>query len=367
MNRVFKLFKVRDVPVKTLKRKYATVKTANVDWSPMKSKKQLSQNIEFSGTKSRKVFFGLLCLAPIITFALGTWQVKRLKWKNQLVAECEDRLTYKPIPLPKNLTKEDLPNLEYRKVLVTGHFDYSREVYVGPRLHDGKKGYTLICPFVQSNGSGDVLLDRGWISADKVVPQSRNLQHLSCPKGEITVECVVRVAPTKGIFHLDHEKHSKLYQYLDADAMAEELGTKNVYLQVLQNFHDRPEWLNNESKLSDTVNDAVAKTSSWAFWKSSPKIDSSKLNNDNDYHPDIIDTSKPFDTADEFDPLQFINAGVPLGKIPKIDYKNNHMNYLVTWYSLSVASTILLIYMFKKGRFLNPTEEKMMYAKKIID
>lgn len=360
------MLKLRGSSSRAIKRTYATVKTSNVDWNPMRSKKQLSQNIEFSGTTSRRVFFGLLCLAPIITFALGTWQVKRLKWKNQLVAECEDRLTYKPIPLPKNLTKEDLPNLEYRKVLVTGHFDYSREVYVGPRLHDGKKGYTLICPFVQSNGGGDVLLDRGWISADKVVPQSRNLQHLSCPKGEITVECVVRVAPEKGIFHLDHEKHSKLYQYLDADAMAEELGTKNVYLQVLQNFHDRPEWLNNEKNLNKAVEDANAKTSSWAFWRSSSYTGSTK-SNENEIHPDIIDTSKPYDTADEFNPLQFINAGVPLGKVPTIDYKNNHMNYLVTWYSLSVASTILLIYMFKKGRFLNPTEEKMMYAKKIMD
>lgn len=352
---------LRPVKKVTLKKqqRYASAKTANIDWNPIRSKKQLSQGIEFSGKTSSKVFLGLLCLAPIITFALGSWQTKRLKWKNKLIAECEDRLTYKPTPLPKNITKADLPDLEYRKVLVTGHFDYSREVYVGPRLHDGRKGYTLVCPFVQSNGAGDVLIDRGWISCDKVIPSERNLQHLSCPKGEITVECVVRVAPQKGIFNIDHDKGSRLYQYLDADAMAEELGTTQIYLQALQDFHDRPEWAQNEN-LAHAVDDAAKKTGGWAFWKSSTP-------GGGDKKTIPLSSKAEYDTSEEFDPLQFINAGVPLGKVPKIDYKNNHLNYLVTWYSLSFASTVLLVYMFKKGRFLNPTEEKLKYTKKIID
>ncbi|GAV27860.1 hypothetical protein PMKS-001328 [Pichia membranifaciens] len=338
-------------------RLYASAKTANIDWNPVRSKKQLSQGIEFGGKTSSKVFLGLLCLAPIITFALGTWQVKRLKWKNKLVAECEDRLTYKPIPMPKNVTKEDLPNLEYRKVLVTGHFDYSREAFVGPRLHDTRRGYTLVCPFVQSNGAGEVLIDRGWIAAEKVIPSQRNLQHLSVPKGEITVECVIRVPPKKGIFNIDHDKGSRLYQYLDADTMAEELGSRPIYLQALQNFHDKP-----DQHILDTVGDANKKTGSWAFWKSSnPSTASSSM------VPGADTKSLDYDTAEEFDPLQFINAGVPLGKIPKVDYKNNHLNYLVTWYSLSFASTALLIYMFKKGKFINPTEEKLKYTKKIMN
>lgn len=342
-------------------RPYASAKTANIDWNPVRSKKQLSQGIELDGKGSSKVFLGLLCLAPLITFALGTWQVKRLKWKNKLVAECEDRLTFKPIPLPKNITKEDLPNLEYRKVLVTGHFDYSREVFVGPRLHDNRRGYMLVCPFVQSNGAGEVLIDRGWIAAEKVIPSQRNLQHLSLPKGEITVECVIRVPPKKGIFNIDHEKGARLYQYLDVDAMAEELGSRPIYLQALQNFHDRPEWLLN-GNLSDAVNDANKKTNGWAFWKSSKKS-----NSEPEHSVKAAEKPHDYDTAEEFDPLQFINAGVPLGKIPKVDYKNNHLNYLVTWYSLSFASTALLFYMFRKGKFMNPTEEKLKYTKKIMN
>lgn len=352
-----------------VKRGYASVKTTNVNWNPMKTNKQLNKGIDRDSKKGNKIFFALLCIAPFLTFALGTWQVKRLKWKNKLIAECEDRLIYKPIAMPKNLTKEDLPNLEYRKVLVKGHFDYSREVYVGPRLHDGRRGYTLVCPFVQSNGDGEVLIDRGWISADKVIPQSRNLQHLSVPKGEITVECVIRVPPVKGIFNMDHEKGIKLYQYLDADAMADDLGTKHIYLQALQNFHDRPDWLINEQKYeadnSDGANSTAA-SSSWKFWNKNGNKDSGSVLDEIKVSQNQAE-DMDYDTAEEFDPLQFINAGVPLGKIPKVDYKNNHLNYLVTWYSLSVASAILLIYMFRTRRIVNPTDEKIQYARKIID
>lgn len=344
----------------SIQKRFASVKTANVDWNPVKSNKQLSQNIEFSGNTSRKIFFGLLCLAPVITFALGTWQTKRLRWKNKLIAECEDRLTYKPIPLPKNLTEEDLPNLEYRKVLVTGHFDYSREVYVGPRLNNGDKGYTVCCPFVLSNGGGEVMIDRGWVSADKVIPSSRNLQHLSCPKGEITVECVVRVPPKKGVFNFEHEKGSKLYQYLDVDAMADELNTSRIYLQQLQNYHDKPEWLAAEKLALAGSGTTEGSSKWWMFWSSDKSEPAAPVEKNK-----LSKSQYDYDTAEEFDPLQFKNAGVPLGKVPKVDYTNNHLNYLVTWYSLSLASAILLVYMFRKGKFMNPTEEKLKYTKKL--
>ncbi|GME84790.1 unnamed protein product [Ambrosiozyma monospora] len=185
------------------KRKYATVKTLNIDWDPIKTKKQLIKGKEVGNQSARNIVFGLMCLTPIITFGLGCWQVQRLKWKNKLIASCEDRLTYKATPLPKSVTREQIPDLEYRKVLITGHFDYSREIFVGPRLHEGQKGYLLVCPFVQSNGAGEILVDRGWIADEKIIPERRNLQHLSCPQGEITIECMLKVPPKKDLFMLE--------------------------------------------------------------------------------------------------------------------------------------------------------------------
>lgn len=48
----------------------------------------------------------LVGIIPIFTFALGTWQVKRLKWKVALIDELEEKLQREPMFLPKRIKCE---------------------------------------------------------------------------------------------------------------------------------------------------------------------------------------------------------------------------------------------------------------------
>ena len=68
----------------------------------------------------------------------------------------------------------------------------------------------------------------------------------------------------------------------------------------------------------------------------------------------------------EFDEQQFVLAGVPIGQEPRIEYRNNHMQYLITWFSLSFASVIFLYIMVKNKRWVDPRDEKVKYAKKVL-
>lgn len=72
-----------------------------------------------------------LLLIPATTFGLGTWQVKRRQWKMQLINELTRLTTAEPIPLP--LDPHELNNLEYRRVMVRGQYDHSQELYILPR------------------------------------------------------------------------------------------------------------------------------------------------------------------------------------------------------------------------------------------
>ncbi|XP_042905948.1 surfeit locus protein 1 isoform X2 [Parasteatoda tepidariorum] len=92
-------------------------------------------NKKFS-TKSltpKKIDIGRYALlaVPITTFCLGTWQVQRRKWKLNLIEEVKSKSMSPPVELPDNL--EDLNNMEYQRIRVRGKFDHSREMYIGPR------------------------------------------------------------------------------------------------------------------------------------------------------------------------------------------------------------------------------------------
>jgi surfeit locus 1 family protein len=47
----------------------------------------------------------LLLGIPLTAFGLGTWQVKRLKWKKGLIKDMENRTTMEPLPMPDRLVK----------------------------------------------------------------------------------------------------------------------------------------------------------------------------------------------------------------------------------------------------------------------
>lgn len=72
-----------------------------------------------------------LLLIPATTFGLGTWQVKRRQWKLRLIDDLTRLTTADPIPLP--LDPYEINNLEYRRVKVRGRYDHSRELYIMPR------------------------------------------------------------------------------------------------------------------------------------------------------------------------------------------------------------------------------------------
>ncbi|XP_076615076.1 surfeit locus protein 1 [Chaetodon auriga] len=72
-----------------------------------------------------------LLLIPVTTFGLGTWQVKRRQWKIQLINDLTRLTTAEPIPLP--LDPHELNSLEYRRVRVRGRYDHSQELYILPR------------------------------------------------------------------------------------------------------------------------------------------------------------------------------------------------------------------------------------------
>lgn len=318
------------------------VKTPTIDWKPVKSNVTNIAKAENQAKLPifRRTMLGLMIAMPVVSFALGCWQVKRLRWKVDLIARSEYMLAEEPLDgLPTHLDPDAIKDFEHRRFRLKGHFDYAQEMFLGPRLRNGELGYLVIVPFVRSDGGQPILVQRGWIHKDKVIPSTRHkgyLAHLALPQGEVTIDAMFRVMPKKLAMQYDHEKGSRLFHVPDVEAMAEQTGALPVFAQVIYSLKDKPEWKSEEE----------AKQTGWMFSKK-------KL----DRLPETEDSTV------QWQEFEFVNQGVPIGTVPKVSFTNNHMQYLVTWFGVSLASTVLLFYTFYKKRSLG-SAEKVIEAKR---
>lgn len=282
-------------------------KTPTIDWTPVRSRSAPRRT-------SGKIFLSLLVLMPVTLFCLGVWQIQRLEWKRTLLNECEARLAAPVITLPERVDPEAANLMEYRRVRVTGTFDYDHEMFVGPVPRGNDKGYLLVCPLVRPNGDR-VLVQRGWIRADRVHPDSRQMSGLSRPAGEVTVECFLRKPYLRLRFQHAHEAGSRLYTYLDYESMWKTSNTLPMYLQAV-------------------------------------------------YNMEVAGTAGVHDPTTDYTESQFTSWGVPIGKNVSVEYSNNHLNYIVTWFGVCIASSIMLVVLMR-GRRGTFQKDKLRHAQKL--
>lgn len=103
-------------------------------------------------------------LGVVVLVALCVWQVQRLSWKQDLIAQLDARLAAEPVALPDTFDRDEM---EFSRVRVTGKFtdQVGRHGFADAPLLTSLRpygpGYRVIQPFVLSNGRR-VMVDRGF-------------------------------------------------------------------------------------------------------------------------------------------------------------------------------------------------------------
>jgi len=217
--------------------------------------------------KHNKVGLALLVSVPLIGFALGSWQVQRLDWKTRLIAKFEDRLVRSPLPLPPRIDPEAINEFDYRRVYATGRLRHDKEMLVGPRTHDGKDGFFVVTPLERENGS-TILVNRGWLSKEQRDQKDRDPSSL--PAGEVTVQGLLREPWKKNLFTPDNKPSEGKFYFPDVAQMARVSGSEAVWIEETM-VPSLLESYNREAK------------------------------------------------------------GIPIGRTPEVNLRNNHVQYIVTW------------------------------------
>lgn len=343
------IFRIGALRFAGLGRSYApalkrTVKTSTVDWKPIRSNTTDLRKAENNARHRifRGFLLGLMIAMPVVSFFLGCWQVKRLQWKVDLIKKSEFQLAEPPLPdLPANLDPAAISQFEHRRFRCKGHFDYSQEMFLGPRIRNGEVGYLVITPLVRASGGKPILIERGWIRKAMVIPEKRAhgyLSHLAMPQGEITIEAMFRVMPTKSSIHFDHEPGTKLFYVHDVPTMAEQSGSLPIYAQMMFDLSDKPEW-----KAPDDENAPL-------FWSSLMGKGPTEPRHAH------LPVASAADSTLEWQEFEFNQQGVPVGAVPKVSFTNNHLQYLITWFGVSFASTCLLAYSIYKRKSTGSAE-----------
>ena len=107
-----------------------------------------------------KFLFSVFVIFFILVFiALGSWQIIRLDWKNNLILEIENSLKNPPVELT------DINEENYLKIKTSGSIDLDKQIYLYSLNDKGTPGFEVINPILINNN--DYLINRGWIPFEK--------------------------------------------------------------------------------------------------------------------------------------------------------------------------------------------------------
>ena len=213
----------------------------------------------------------LAALAVLV--ALGTWQVKRLIWKEGLLATIAQRMATDPAPLDTVIAQWRAgSDIEYIPVQVDGVFDHAKEQFFFA-THNGQPGYFVYTPLSLRDGSV-IIINRGFVGIDR---KDRSLRGPGLLEGEVSVIGLARAGLTEKPSSLvpDNNLSQNVFYWKDIGAMARNAGLDPASPSFIGFFID---------------SDATP-----------------------------------------------VPGGEPVGGVTQVNLPNNHLQYAITWYGLALA------------------------------
>lgn len=156
--------------------------------------------------------FALPALALLI--GLGTWQMQRKAWKEELIAQITARVHQPPVAFAE-LEQRPAGSLEYARARVHGTFRHESEQFLWEPDPRQGPGYHVYAPLRLDDGRY-MLVNRGYVTESRKSPATR-------PEGQVTgaVEVVglLRAPIARAMFTPDHDLRTGVWYWRDLDGM----------------------------------------------------------------------------------------------------------------------------------------------------
>ncbi|XP_065161626.1 SURF1-like protein [Atheta coriaria] len=258
----------------------------------LRSRTKSDQFLQFSSQAFRRknigkqigVFGWSLLVVPASTFALGTWQIQRKTWKESLIKELQDCVHATPTNLPKTL--EEIEKLEYHPVHVKGHFLHNQELHMGPR--------TLIT-------EGDAATESSLFSKDHKKSQG------------YLVITPFKLADREETILINRGWVPGRYKDPSTRPKGQVQGEVDV-IGIVRLHENRPNFMPANKEAKDA----------W-FYR-----DLTQMSAATGAAPIFLDAT-----------TDFAKEHAPIGGQTRISLRNEHLSYVLTWYSLSMITSFM--------------------------
>ena len=157
-------------------------------------------------------------LALFVGFlALGGWQVQRLAWKTNLIAQVDARVHAAAVsaPGPTQWAGVTRDKDQYRRVTVRGRFLHDKETLV-QAVTDAGGGFWVMTPLVDDRGF-TVLINRGFVPSGRRDPAVRADGQVNGPQ---SVTGLLRITEPKGGFLRANDPAGDRWRSRDVAAIA---------------------------------------------------------------------------------------------------------------------------------------------------
>jgi surfeit locus 1 family protein len=230
-----------------------------------------------------------LCLTLLLLLALGTWQVQRLSWKRELIAQVESRVHAGPVTVASASFWQDLDvdAHAYQRIQVAGRLLHDKRLFVYASTALGP-GYWLLVPMILVDEPKSAV----WINMGYVSNAQRRLL-LADPTlwSDSTLASSMSIV---GLLRTSEPDHLLLRQNVPDE--------KRWYIRSVE-----------QMTRASGLTEAGFTTA-----------------------PFFVDADRGSDPA-----------AYPVGGLTQIRFNNNHLVYALTWYFLAAMNAGVLIYLLR--------------------
>ncbi len=165
----------------------------------------------------------------VIMVQLGNWQLSRAREKESRQEQL-DLLSRQPaVIMPPTPVK--LEDFQYRKVEAHGVYVPSHTIYLDNKIYQGVAGYHIITPLRIGTSDMHVLINRGWVAADR---DRSKLPQVSTPEGTVDITGIATAAAQKTLELSKEMVSGRVWENLDLERYRNATGLLLQSVMVLQ-------------------------------------------------------------------------------------------------------------------------------------